>query len=254
MSTTNRHPPSSRPSASSSRHQHKEATRQALLRAGLELVARKSFDSISLRHITRFAGVSPSAFYRHFEDTEELGLVLVEESFGSLRNMLRLVRSENAIPALMTVGSVAGRGRAAQTAGVEAVVNLSAEMVAQHVRDHTGHMRFIARERYGGVRKLRRAIRHELSLFADELSNDLGVFPVVSDWGPEDRAVLTGLLVEAMVHMAAELVDATDSDAERVITSTKRQVLLAALGVSMWTPVSTVDDDETDRDDDGRMI
>lgn len=220
---------------STSHHRSKEATRQALLRAGLELVERRSFDSISLRHITRVAGVTPSAFYRHFEDTEELGLVLVEESFGSLRDMLRLVRSENTIPQFAQ--SVGAEAVANVSAGIESVINLSAGIVAQHVRDHTAHMRFIARERYGGVRKLRRAIRHELSLFADELANDLDVFPVVSEWGPEDRGVLSGLLVEAMVHMAAELIEATESEAEHVMTSTKRQVLLAALGVAVWTPI-----------------
>ncbi len=235
MGTENRH--TSTPPAS--RHRNKEITRQALLHGALELVERRSFDSISLRHITRVAGVTPSAFYRHFEDTEELGLVLVEESFGSLRDMLRIVRSENAIPALMSSGRSDETNVAAQAAGVEAVINLSAELVAQHVRDHTAHMRFIARERYGGVRKLRRAIRRELALFADELANDLDVFPVVSNWGPDDRSVLTGLLVEAMVHMAAELIDATQSEAQAVLNATKRQVLLAALGVSMWRPVST---------------
>ena len=77
-----------RPSPSS-RREGKELTRQALLRAALKLLSRNSFDSISLREVTREAGISPTAFYRHFDGMEELGLVLVEESFGSLRQMLR---------------------------------------------------------------------------------------------------------------------------------------------------------------------
>src|SRR5690606_9076848 len=81
-------------SRSTSRSESKELTRQALLRAALKLLARNSFDSISLREITRQAGISPTAFYRHFDDTEELGLALVEEAFGSLRQMMRDARAD----------------------------------------------------------------------------------------------------------------------------------------------------------------
>src|SRR3954470_17225020 len=88
-----RRPPSSR-RESTSRRESKELTRQALLRAALKLLSRNSFDSISLREVTREAGISPTAFYRHFDDTEELGLALVEESFGSLRAMLRTARND----------------------------------------------------------------------------------------------------------------------------------------------------------------
>ncbi len=35
-------------------------------------------------------GSAPTAFYRHFDDMEELGLVLVEQSFGTLSDMLRV--------------------------------------------------------------------------------------------------------------------------------------------------------------------
>jgi AcrR family transcriptional regulator len=39
----------------------------------------RSFVSISLREVTREAGVVPTAFYRHFKDMDELGLALVDE-------------------------------------------------------------------------------------------------------------------------------------------------------------------------------
>src|SRR3954466_8848326 len=80
--------------AAPTRESSKELTRQALLRAALKLLSRNSFDSISLREVTREAGISPTAFYRHFDDMEELGLALVEESFGSLRQMLRTARTD----------------------------------------------------------------------------------------------------------------------------------------------------------------
>src|SRR5689334_6459196 len=143
--------------SSSTRRESKELTRQALVKAALKLLSKNSFDSISLREVTREAGISPTAFYRHFDDMEELGLVLVEEAFASLREMLRVARSD---PSLY-----------------KDAIKRSIEVLVAHVRDHEGHMRFIARERHGGVRRLRRAIKRELELFGDELAIDLAAFP-----------------------------------------------------------------------------
>ena len=58
----------------------------------LQLEAGESFDALSLRSVARAAGVVPTAFYRHFESMDELGLALVEESFRTLRAMLREAR------------------------------------------------------------------------------------------------------------------------------------------------------------------
>src|SRR5438132_470060 len=90
------HMPSSprRSYSSRSRDESKELTRKALLRAALKLLSRNSFDSISLREVTKEAGITPTAFYRHFEDMEALGLALVDESFESLHAMLRAARTD----------------------------------------------------------------------------------------------------------------------------------------------------------------
>jgi len=54
----------------------------------------RSFTSLALREIAREAGVVPDA-YRHFRNTDELGLALVEEvGITAIRNgFLRALRS-----------------------------------------------------------------------------------------------------------------------------------------------------------------
>lgn len=199
-----------------SRRESKELTRQALLRAALKLLSRASFDSISLREVTREAGISPTAFYRHFDDMEELGLALVEESFGTLRDVLREARADPELAADAIARSV--------------------EAVILYETRHERHFRFIARERYGGVRRIRRAIRRELQLFADELAIDLASFPIVRDWTADDRRMLASLIAETMVHMAAELLEAPPEEAEAITARTKRQLLLISLGVTVYAP------------------
>jgi AcrR family transcriptional regulator len=205
-----------RPSSSSghSRHESKELTRRALLRSALKLLSQRSFDAISLREVTREAGVSPTAFYRHFDDMDELGLVLVDESFGTLRDVLRQARAGPGIAGNAIQGSI--------------------EVLVEHVAEHETHMRFIARERYGGVGRLRRAIARELQLFADELAVDLARFPFVRDWGMDDRKVLADLLTETMVALSSALVDARPEDHAALIARAEQQVRLIALGVPNW--------------------
>jgi len=205
---------SSRARSSHSRGESKELTRSALLRAALKLLSRNSFDSISLREVTREAGISPTAFYRHFDDMEELGLVLVEQSFGTLSDMLRGARPDAAAWPDAIKGSV--------------------DVVVRHAAEHELHMRFIARERYGGVRRIRRAIRRELQLFADELAVDLAVFPVISEWSPVDRRMFAGLITETMIHMVAELLEAEPAEALELQQRTIDQLRLVSLAVPAW--------------------
>lgn len=199
-----------------SRRERKEATRQRLLEAALALLSRHSFDHIGLRELTREAGVAPTAFYRHFDDMEELGLVLVEEAFGSLHQLLRDARAD--------------------TTFYKDVVRRSVAIVVEHVHAHPAHMRFLARERYGGVRRLRRMIRLELQLFANELAVDLAGFPELERWGREDRQMYADLLVDTVVMTAAALLDATPEEEQRIARRVERQLRLTVVGVIGWRP------------------
>ncbi|HET9731751.1 MAG TPA: TetR family transcriptional regulator [Acidimicrobiales bacterium] len=200
------------------REEHKELTRQALLKATLRLLGQNSFDSISLREVTREAGITPTAFYRHFEGMEELGMVLVEDAFASLRGMLRTARSNPAI--------------------VDDAIRQSVQVLVGHVRSHESHMRFIAREQHGGVRRIRRAIGREIELVATELALDLGAFPVVQGWAADDRRLLADLIVELMVGVAADLVDAEPREHAALARNAERKLRLIVVGVAAWHPRS----------------
>src|SRR5262245_51189837 len=75
-----------------SRGERKERTRRAILDAALELSRDETLAALSLRQVAKHVGIVPTAFYRHFGSIDELGLALVDESFVSLRAMLRDVR------------------------------------------------------------------------------------------------------------------------------------------------------------------
>ena len=212
-------PTHSRSYSSRTRDESKELTRKALLRAALKLLSRNSFDSISLREVTKEAGITPTAFYRHFDDMEALGLALVDESFESLHAMLRNARTN---PNLVTNA-----------------IDASVDTVVEATERNKLHFRFIARERYGGVKRIRRAIRRELERFAEDLSVDLEQFPFVKDWPVADRLMLSATIAETMIHMAAELLDADAKESAAIIARTRDQLVLINLGVPTWREVAT---------------
>jgi AcrR family transcriptional regulator len=205
------------PENGATRRERKQRTRQALIDAALELLEGQSFSSLSLRQVTRAAGIVPTAFYRHFDDKEELGLVLIDESFRTLRAMLRAARADPRT--------------------YEHVIRNSVEILVGYVHEHDTHFRFIARERFGGVAALRHAIRGEIRLFASDLATDLSRFPYLDRWRTEDLQLLAGLMVNAMVSTAEAILDAPSKDpaAEaEIITTARRQLRMITLGVPQW--------------------
>lgn len=201
------------------RQQGKERTRRALLRAALRLLEKRSFDRLSLRQVTKEVGIVPGAFYRHFSDMDALGLALVEESFGTLREMIRSARADVAT-------------------WDDAIVR-SVETLVAHVHAHRAHFRFLVRERTGGTPALRRAIEDQLRAFADELAVDMRAFPYLGDWSEEDIAMLATLVVATVMGTAAALTDLPRDRPEAeaaIIRTTERQLRLIFLGVPHWAP------------------
>jgi AcrR family transcriptional regulator len=197
--------------------ERRRRTRQALLDAALiQIEDGHSFDSLSLRSVARAAGVVPTAFYRHFESMDELGLALVEESFRTLRTMLREAR-ENAQP--------------------EHIIHRSVEILMDHVREHRQHFVFVVRVGYTGNIVLRHAVRNEIRLFTSELATDLARFPVLRKWTTADLQMLAGLLVNTMIATVGAMLDAPvaapEAEAE-IARVAEKQLRLILLGVPSW--------------------
>lgn len=206
---------SSRSQDNLSREERKEATRRAIIAAALKLLEDGSFSGISLREVTREAGIVPAAFYRHFETMDALGLVLIDESFRALREMLR-------------------SGRAGQL-DPKRIIESSVDILFNSVTERREHWRFISRERNSGVTVVRYAIRTEIRLITSELAIDLARIPGLQAWSAEDLNVLAGLFVNAMIVTAESIEDANDPKAlEDIKQTARKQLRMIAVGVAGW--------------------
>ncbi|MCX5503375.1 TetR family transcriptional regulator [Streptomyces sp. NBC_00053] len=196
------------------RQTQKLRTRQALLDAALGLLEHQSLSSLGLREVTRAAGVTPTAFYRHFEDTAALGVALVEEALGSLHGMIGAVLAE--------------------TGDSEERLDRSIELITRHVGEQPAHFRFIAREQHGGVDPVREAIAAQLRRFAEEVAAALAEEPESRGWSEEDLLMLGGLYVDHMVITASALLDAGPDGEREVAGVARRRLRLVTLGRLHW--------------------
>ena len=199
-----------------SRSERKEATRQAILDAALRLSVDTGLAGLSLRSVAKAVGIVPTAFYRHFASIEELGVVLVDEAFASLRQVLRDIRREM---------------------DVQRVIDDSVAILVRNVRERREHFLFIARERVSGLPAVREAIRHELGLIERELATDIARLPGVQEWSQEDLRVLANLIVGSMVETAEAVMTAPPGrpDVEReVVRTAELQLRMVVVGAANW--------------------
>ena len=207
------------------RSERKQRTREALLDAALQLLDDRAFGSLSLREVTREAGIVPAGFYRHFQDMDELGFALIDESFRRLRQMLRSAREDRR--------------------DYEGVIRASVAILVHHVHENRLHFRFIARERSSGVPALRRAIRSEIRLFSSELATDLARFPDLRTWSSEDLQTIAALMVNTMVATVEAILDAPADDPlaeQEIIITAEKQLRLIVLAIPHWRSATTAVD------------
>ncbi|MCF8157144.1 MAG: HTH-type transcriptional repressor FabR [Rhodoferax sp.] len=200
------------------RTERKDLTRNSLLQAALTLMGEgRSFTSLGIREIAREAGMVPNAFYRHFRNTDELGLELVEEVGVTLRRLLREARQS----------------------GVSEVdiVRRSVKVYQQYVIENRLLFLFVSSERSGGSRILRMAIRNEVSHFTNEMAQDFRRLAAYTDLCTASLQMVCGLIVMTMLAAAPEILDLPPDQPmleDEMMENFVNQLQLILLGASSW--------------------
>ena len=145
------------------RKEQKAETRQRLMdAAAAELASGRSFDTLSLREVSKLAGIAPTSFYRHFHDMEGLGLALIEEQAQSLLDLMHRVRE--------------------QASGGTSLIRASVETLFDHIYSNQGMSRMLLQESMARASVFREAAEKLLAT----MSSDLADFLV---WDAKQRGV-----------------------------------------------------------------
>lgn len=193
-------------------------TRQALIEAALDLLGEdRTFSSLSLREVTKAAGVVPAAFYRHFRGMDSLGLELVDESFRALRGQMRDVR--------------------AKPLPTEQLIRNSVALYVTYVREQHRYFRFAIREYFSGANTTRLAIRNELRFFVSELATDLALLVPDRRITSNDLQMIAQLVVNNMVMATDQIITLPAERPEEealLVDLLSKQLRVVFLGVAQW--------------------
>lgn len=192
------------------RYLQKLKTRTTLIQAALELMGEeKGLGELSLREVAGEAGIVPAAFYRHFKNMEELGLAVVDDMGGKLRIILRDARKSGAYRAAL-------RG--------------SLDLFFGYVNKNRLLFRFLSREKTGGNKRIRKAIRIEMSFIASELAADMRMPKSIPF---SDIEFVSEMIVSNAFNMSNEYLDAEKNDEKelrRIKIKTLKQLRLIFIG------------------------
>jgi len=107
-----------------------------------------------LREVAREVGLVPTAFYRHFQDMDELGKELVDQVALHLKSVLH------------QLGQSYLQHKSAKT-------QTSIELFVQAVNHSPKQWQFMISERWGGSETVRAAIAREIEFLIEDLTTDL---------------------------------------------------------------------------------
>lgn len=195
-------------------------TRQHLINAALRRVEadQSGMAGISLREVTKAAGVSPTAFYRHFADLEELGMAVLEESSDMLRRMLRDVRkAPNPIE----------------------MINKSTDIFIRYVLENRAIWLLLSRERVGGSARIRAAIRNQISYFTTELASDMRLMNVLPQMTQTDLQRLANMVISLAINLVPDILDLPSEqprEVEELMADMNSQLQILILGAINWKP------------------
>ncbi|MDC0612461.1 HTH-type transcriptional repressor FabR [Vibrio sp.] len=193
------------------RAQQKEKTRRALIDAAFrQLSAERSFSNLSLREVTREAGVAPTSFYRHFKDMDELGLTMVDEGGLLLRQLMRQARQR-----IVAQGSV---------------IRTSVITFMEFIENSPNIFRLLLRERSGTSYAFRAAVAREIQHFIAELTEYL----VVTGLAREHAVVQAEASVTLVFSSGAEALDLDKLDRDALAERLIIQLRMIAKGASSY--------------------
>jgi len=191
------------------RAEQKEQTRRTIIDAAFRLLsAEQSYANLSLREVTREAGIAPTSFYRHFKDMDALGLTLVDEAGLTLRQLMR-------------------QARARIEEGGGSIVRTSVSTFMEFMETNANEFRLLLRERSGTSKAFRLAVQRELQHFVEELSDYIEAKTIANHIAAYYEA---DALVTLVFNAGAEALDLSKSKREQLANKVVQQLRYVTKG------------------------
>lgn len=164
-------------------------SQEDIIAAALRLAGpNRSISALSLREITREAGIAPNSFYRHFRDTEELAVSVIELAGRTLRKVI-------------------GQARVRAQELNKGIVRMSVETFIEQLHSDGNYLPTLLREGVVGSDRFKDAVREQLDFFEQELTEDLVAFASKSKLKPDNPDLIARAITRLVFAMGAEALD-----------------------------------------------
>ncbi len=173
----------------------------------------RSISSLSLREVTREAGIAPNSFYRHFKDMEALNIAVIELAGKHLRTIIRDARR-------LIINE-------------KSVVRVSVECFFSEMNKEGSSLPILLREGTVGSGNFQAAIKNQLDFFASELQTDLDkANEVNTKFKTEDTDVVAKAITQLVFAMGGIALNAQAEQLESTIEETVKMVKFILKGAS----------------------
>ncbi|MGE8653164.1 HTH-type transcriptional repressor FabR [Acinetobacter gandensis] len=176
-------------------------TKEELFQAALNLIGpQKSISSLSLREVAREAGIAPNSFYRHFKDTDELAIELIDRAGGVLRQILHEARLK--------------------ASRQSSIIRSSVEVFIEQLDADEGNLSLLLREGYTGSYSYKNAVERQLNYFQQELKEDLIVLERLNQSKLAHPDIVAMGITQIVFNMGAKVIDMPVEERKQVAEQT----------------------------------
>ncbi|MGE8498503.1 MAG: TetR family transcriptional regulator [Pseudomonas sp.] len=156
--------------------------KRLLMEAALRLsTTTRSFSSLGLRELAREAGLNPNTFYRHFKTVDDLGLAVICEVHGQLRQPLRDLRREAAFRAVQATPEAQPTLLGIDLTRGRRVCHETVQLFFDFVEANPEAFLIGVRELHGASPVMRQALREIMDTFADDMAADILEFRLLPE-------------------------------------------------------------------------
>ena len=164
-------------------------SKQDIIAAAMRLIGpNRSIYSLSLREITREAGIAPNSFYRHFDSTETLAICAIELAGSTLRTLV-------------------GNARFKASELNKGIVRMSVETFFQQLYADGQYLPLLLREGIVGSDHFKEAVRKQLVYFEQELTEDLMAIARKTDQQPYRPDLIASAITRLVFSMGSDALD-----------------------------------------------
>lgn len=184
--------------------------KRLLMQAALDLTANtRSLSALSLRELARSAGLNPNTFYRHFSDFDDLGLSIINDVMGQIRQPIRDLRreaAESVVPPGSPPISWQDNPRLNLMRSLQ-VSNVTVKLFFDFVVSNPNAFIMGVRELHGSSPVLRKALRQLMDDFTQDMAEDIKVLGLLPEISEDSLQSLAEVITREMFLLSMDYIE-----------------------------------------------